>query len=168
MQRMITLRKSPRADNTIDLDEKTSKYIHTLQIAIYFIEMENISKHISYFYISEIGPQYFSLKGFHSLSQFSLFVQETNYTCYIFYQEWKIYPFYKHITYSLFPESVHSTFHYRKVIFPHPNSPHLSGPPHTQGERYHLFLYTFYLFPTTRQTIVCPHTVCNAHSHYLF
>lgn len=64
-------------------------------------------------------------------------------TCYIFYPEWKIYPYYKHISYSLFPESVHSTFHYRKVIFPDPNSPNLSGPPHTQGERYHLFCTHF-------------------------
>lgn len=122
----------------------------------------------SYFYISEIGPHYFSLKGFQFFIQIlSLFLGNKLYMLYIL-------PRMENIsilqTYYLFFISGigPGTFHYRKVLFPHPNSPHLSWPPHTKGERYHLFLYTFYLFPTTRQTIVCPRTVCNAHSHYLF
>lgn len=46
--------------------------------------MENISKHISYFYIYRIGPQYFSLKGFQFfILILSLFLGNKLYMLYI-------------------------------------------------------------------------------------
>lgn len=164
---MITLRKSPRADNTIDLDEKTSKY--TLQIAIYFIEMENISKHnkklflyfwdwstllftkrvpilyrnsLSFFRKQTIHAIYFTKNGkYIHFTNILLILYFRNRSRYFSLQKGSI-------SSSQFSPSIWTSSYLGREVLP--------------------FLYTFYLFPTTRQTIVCPRTVCNAHSHYLF
>lgn len=148
--------------------KKTSKYIHTLQIAIYFIEMENISKHISYFYISGIGPQYFSLKGFQFfILILSLFLGNKLYMLYILPRMENISILQTH--YLFFISGIGPQFFslQKCSISSSQFSPSIWTSSYLGREVSPFFCTHFISYqPPDKPLFVL--TVCNAHSHYLF